>query len=148
MARIYVASSWRNVYYPEVVRRQREYVHEVYDFRNPPQGGRGTTASLWPERRARREESCSGAGMSGVSVSGGFLHDVETFWGLGLDFALLDLEYFCFSILRLRSSSEMSLGEIRYAHVPNLVVREFCDLYSSRWQSLTRWRLHMPCPCC
>ena len=41
MARIYVASSWRNAYYPEVVRRLREFGHEVYDFRNPPQGGHG-----------------------------------------------------------------------------------------------------------
>ena len=36
MARIYVASSWRNPYFPEVVTRLREAGHEVYDFRNPP----------------------------------------------------------------------------------------------------------------
>ena len=41
MARIYVASSWRNLYYPEVVRRLRGAGHEVYDFRNPPHGGNG-----------------------------------------------------------------------------------------------------------
>ena len=41
MARIYVASSWRNKYYPEVVARLREVGHEVYDFRNPPHGGNG-----------------------------------------------------------------------------------------------------------
>jgi hypothetical protein len=41
MARIYVASSWRNQYYPEVVTRLREAGHEVYDFRNPPHGGAG-----------------------------------------------------------------------------------------------------------
>ena len=41
MARIYVASSWRNQYYPEVVKRLREAGHEVYDFRNPPHGGAG-----------------------------------------------------------------------------------------------------------
>ena len=41
MARIYVASSWRNAYYPEVVTRLREAGHEVYDFRNPPHGGNG-----------------------------------------------------------------------------------------------------------
>ena len=41
MARIYVASSWRNVSYPEVVKRLRACGHEVYDFRNPPQGGSG-----------------------------------------------------------------------------------------------------------
>ncbi len=41
MARIYVASSWRNQYYLEVVQRLREAGHEVYDFRNPPHGGAG-----------------------------------------------------------------------------------------------------------
>ena len=41
MARIYVASSWRNKYYPEVVRRLKMEGHDVYDFRNPPHGGNG-----------------------------------------------------------------------------------------------------------
>ena len=41
MAKIYVASSWRNQYYPEVVKTLREAGHEVYDFRNPPHGGNG-----------------------------------------------------------------------------------------------------------
>ncbi|MBQ9450173.1 MAG: hypothetical protein IJU34_02500 [Bacteroidales bacterium] len=41
MARIYVASSWRNQYYPEVVSALRSAGHEVYDFRNPPHGGSG-----------------------------------------------------------------------------------------------------------
>lgn len=35
MAKIYVASSWRNPYQPEVVTKLREAGHEVYDFRNP-----------------------------------------------------------------------------------------------------------------
>jgi hypothetical protein len=41
MAKIYVASSWRNPYYPAVVERLRQEGHEVYDFRNPPHGGPG-----------------------------------------------------------------------------------------------------------
>jgi hypothetical protein len=36
MAKIYVASSWRNEFQPEVVKFLREKGHEVYDFRNPP----------------------------------------------------------------------------------------------------------------
>ena len=36
MARIYVASSWRNKYFPEVVECLRAEGHEVFDFRNPP----------------------------------------------------------------------------------------------------------------
>ena len=38
---IYVASSWRNTYYPEVVQALRNAGHEVYDFRNPPSGDPG-----------------------------------------------------------------------------------------------------------
>lgn len=36
MARIYLASSWRNAYQPDAVKRLRKAGHEVYDFRNPP----------------------------------------------------------------------------------------------------------------
>ena len=38
---IYIASSWRNSYYPEVVERLRREGFQVYDFRNPPHGGSG-----------------------------------------------------------------------------------------------------------
>ena len=41
LRKIYVASSWRNGYYPEVVEKLREAGHEVYDFRNPPSGDPG-----------------------------------------------------------------------------------------------------------
>lgn len=38
---IYVASSWRNIYQPDMVKRLREAGHEVYDFRNPKEGDKG-----------------------------------------------------------------------------------------------------------
>ena len=41
MAKIYVASSWRNQYYTEVVEKLRAAGHEVYDSHNPPQGTSG-----------------------------------------------------------------------------------------------------------
>ena len=41
MTRIYVASSWRNEYYPEVVQKLRDSGFGVYDFRNPPSGDEG-----------------------------------------------------------------------------------------------------------
>ena len=41
MAKIYVASSWRNPYYEDVVKRLRKEGLPVYDFRNPPHGGGG-----------------------------------------------------------------------------------------------------------
>lgn len=43
--KIYVASSWRNAKQPLVVQRLREAGHEVYDFRNPPNG----TGFAWSE---------------------------------------------------------------------------------------------------
>lgn len=38
MARVYVASSWRNASQPDLVGILREAGHQVYDFRNPPSG--------------------------------------------------------------------------------------------------------------
>ena len=38
---LYIASSWRNTYYPEVVAALRDAGHDVYDFRNPPSGDPG-----------------------------------------------------------------------------------------------------------
>jgi hypothetical protein len=38
MARIYVASSWRNAQQPLVVAQLRSVGHDAYDFRNPPGG--------------------------------------------------------------------------------------------------------------
>ena len=41
MSKIYVASSWRNEYQQRVVNTLRDDGHEVYDFRNPPDGKAG-----------------------------------------------------------------------------------------------------------
>jgi hypothetical protein len=38
---LYVASSWRNSYQPNVVEVLRQAGHEVYDFRNPAPGNHG-----------------------------------------------------------------------------------------------------------
>jgi len=39
--KIYVASSWRNQFQPQVVNILRSIGHEVYDFRNPVEGNNG-----------------------------------------------------------------------------------------------------------
>ena len=38
MAKIYVASSWRNVFQQDVVAILRDLGHEVYDFKTPHMG--------------------------------------------------------------------------------------------------------------
>lgn len=45
MARIYVASSWRNPHQPEIVEALRIVGHQVYDFRNPP----NNSGFAWPQ---------------------------------------------------------------------------------------------------
>ena len=45
MSRIYVASSWRNLYQPAVLKLLTDNGHEVYDFRNPP----NATGFSWKE---------------------------------------------------------------------------------------------------
>lgn len=46
--RVYVASSWRNDYQPDVVRGLREVGHHVYDFRDPDRDG-ADTGFHWSE---------------------------------------------------------------------------------------------------
>ena len=57
MARIYVASSWRNKYQPEVVTALRKAGHEVYDFRNPKDnpGGKIQTEIFHQQARISQE---------------------------------------------------------------------------------------------
>lgn len=45
MAKVYVASSWRNQHQPQVVSFLREQGHEVYDFRHPA----GKTGFQWSQ---------------------------------------------------------------------------------------------------
>lgn len=53
MAKIYVASSWRNVSQTEIVRLLRAAGHEVYDFKNPKNGDTGFS---WSEIDPRWQE--------------------------------------------------------------------------------------------
>ena len=39
--KIYLASSWRNEYFPGIVQTLREAGYDVYDFRNPGDGSDG-----------------------------------------------------------------------------------------------------------
>lgn len=45
MAKIYIASSWKNPYQPRVINFLRVMGHEVYDFRHPP----GKTSFRWSQ---------------------------------------------------------------------------------------------------
>jgi len=74
MAKIYVASSWRNPYFADVVSCLRAAGHEVYDFRNPPHGGHGFKwAEIAPDMgvgAAACAGSAAGAGGAGCAGAG------------------------------------------------------------------------------
>ena len=60
--KIYVASSWRNEFFPEIVSRLRSEGYDVYDFRNPGDGSDGFRWSdvsadwlEWEPQRYRHE---------------------------------------------------------------------------------------------
>lgn len=75
--KIYVASSWRNAYFPEVVRKLRECGHEVYDFRNPPHGKGGFR---WSSVDENWENWSAGEYIKGLShplAEEGFASDLE-----------------------------------------------------------------------
>lgn len=71
MARIYVASSWRNEVQPLAVRYLGNAGFEVYDFRNPSEGDKGFHWSeIDPEWGEWSPEKFMGALDSRVAVNG------------------------------------------------------------------------------
>lgn len=69
MAKIYVASSWRNPYFADVVSCLRAAGHEVYDFRNPPHGGHGFKwAEIAPDMGVGAAAGAGGCGCAGAAA--------------------------------------------------------------------------------
>jgi hypothetical protein len=54
MCRIYLASSWRNKHQPETLAALKAAGHEVYDFRNSPNGSGFAWSEIDPEWQAWR----------------------------------------------------------------------------------------------
>lgn len=79
VSRIYVASSWRNTLQPTVVFHLRRAGHEVYDFRNPPNGDPGFSWSEidenWQFWRAHEYRTA----LSHPAALRGFHND---YWGM------------------------------------------------------------------
>jgi hypothetical protein len=69
--KIYVASSWRNMYQPEIVKELRKRDHKVYDFRNPVDGETGFAWSdIDPEWRGWDSEAFTKALSHKIAVDG------------------------------------------------------------------------------
>jgi len=77
MAKIYVASSWRNAYQPAIVQVLRENGHEVYDFRNPAPGEKGFAWSdIDPEWKSWTPEQFR-EGLNHEVAKHGYKRDIE-----------------------------------------------------------------------
>lgn len=78
MSRIYVASSWRNPYQPNVVDRLRMAGHECYDFRNPPHGDSGFSwRQIDPEWEHWSPEKYRELLLTNPIASHGFISDLR-----------------------------------------------------------------------
>jgi hypothetical protein len=101
--KIYVASSWRNSYQPEVVRTLREANHEAYDFKNPKEGDHGFH---WKDVALEREESgyCTGEALKQA------LAHPRAVEGFNSDFGAMKWADACVLVLPCGRSAHLEAG--------------------------------------
>lgn len=81
MNRIYVASSWRNPYQPEIVGLLRTQGHQVYDFRNPPNGVPGFAwREIDPEWQGWNAARYRELVTTHPIAARGFVNDLRAMW--------------------------------------------------------------------
>lgn len=103
--KIYVASSWRNVFQPIVVNELRELGHEVYDFRNPAPGNKGFA---WSEIDENWEDWSTEAYVSA-------LKDPIAEAGFKLDFDAMKWADACVMVLPCGRSANTEAGWMKGA---------------------------------
>jgi hypothetical protein len=78
MARIYVASSWRNTLQPDIVAHLRTEGHAVYDFRNPPNGCPGFAwTDIAPDFHSQTAEEQRDLLITHPIAARGFISDLR-----------------------------------------------------------------------
>lgn len=76
--RVYLASSWRNPYYPHVLGRLREVPKtDVYDFRNPAPGNTGFSWRQIDPNWERWDFERMNAALSHPAAQSGFAYDAD-----------------------------------------------------------------------
>jgi len=75
--KLYIASSWRNNYYPTVVELLKREGFNVYDFRNPPSGDAGFKWSLVGEDWLEWEPEVYREKLEHPLAKKQFLNDIE-----------------------------------------------------------------------
>lgn len=108
MSRIYVASSWRNARHPVVVEHLRAQGHEVYDFRNPPDG----SGFSWAEVKPTATPGIPGKGSDWEAV-GDYLAMIahpRSVAGWRSDFDAMRWADVCILVLPCGKSAHLELG--------------------------------------
>lgn len=146
--KIYVASSWRNSYQPEVVEKLRALGHEVYDFRGPGSGwgdgSEGAGGFGWkevdPEWQSWTDDvNRYRAGLDHPRAIEGFNRDMDA----------LKRADACIMVMPCGPSASMEMGWACGAkklvavympaiREPDLMVK-MADLVCTRWDSIELW---------
>jgi hypothetical protein len=100
MAKIYVASSWRNASQPDVVSALRALGHEVYDFRHPAPG---TDGFSWAEIDPNWQQ------WSPEQFREALDHPIAT-GGFGLDMTALEACDVCVLVMPCGRSAHLEAG--------------------------------------
>ena len=101
MARIYVASSWRNEFQPTLVARLRMAGHEVYDFREPAKSVPGFSwSSIDPEWKTLTAEQYRRHLTTTPAAAFGYMNDMR-----GMEWADT-----CILLLPCGSSAHLEAG--------------------------------------
>ena len=100
MAKIYVASSWRNPYQQNIVRALESEGHEVYDFLHPAPGNEGFHwSAIDPEWKD----------WTAAGLRKGLRHDIAKA-GFGLDFGAMKWADQCVLVLPCGRSAHLEAG--------------------------------------
>ena len=100
MARIYLASSWRNPLQPSIVGMLRMADHQVYDFRNPPH----STGFSW------REIGLDAKTCTAAEYRNALLTHPRAAQGFNADFAAMRWADTCILLLPSGRSAHLELG--------------------------------------
>lgn len=113
MARIYLASSWRNPHQPWLVELLRQDGHQVYDFRNPPH----STGFKW-------EDIGLSLPCTAEAYRSALLTHPRAAQGFNADFSAMRWADTCLLVLPSGRSAHLELGWMAGAGKRTLILTE------------------------
>ncbi len=114
MARIYLASSWRNPYQPALIQGLRDRGHQVYDFRNPP----NSSGFQW------RDIGLDAKNCSAVEYRNALLTHPRAAQGFNADFAAMRWANVGLLVLPCGRSAHLELGWMAGAGKRTLILTQ------------------------